>query len=364
MSDEFVLMDLPLPCHPLKSGEIPDAAPDPTRPMLVYAMVLGYESVQGNNRFTLFAIEAGTDTGETYTVHRRYSEFAALYSEIKKTAGKHAKGLSFPKKRVVGSNFSPQFLIKRQNALDVFVRQLVGHPVLAKQMLVLRFFLRQFYGAEVMVELPATLSTPKEVAAAQEEENNLLMQAEMLLMGDPDLDDYNSSASSWGGASLSSSLSSLHYGDLLQGSDVLVLPATPLESSSPSGAGSSLANAEVRAGTREHEVLPYQVPQLHMQTPADGNANVERSGGASIKDQPVHDCDVDEEGDGYVPVPMPTDGSTNAKAAFSTFLATQRQLPSTPLTAAVPGSAPTPTPPPRQKESSKIMAVRVADTHK
>lgn len=45
---------------------------------------------------------------------------------------------------------------------------------------VLRFFLRQFYGVEVMEELPVVSSTPKEVAEAQEEENNLLLQAEML----------------------------------------------------------------------------------------------------------------------------------------------------------------------------------------
>ena len=55
-----------------------------------------------------------------------------------------------------------------------------GHPVLAKTMPVLRFFLRQFYGVEVMEELPVVSSTPKEVAEAQEEENNLLLQAEML----------------------------------------------------------------------------------------------------------------------------------------------------------------------------------------
>jgi len=325
----FTIVELPRPkkgAPATATGAGGGAVPDAARPMLVYAMVVGYECVQGNNRFTLFGIEAGTDTGDTYMVHRRYSEFAALHAELKKTAGKHAKGLSFPKKRVVGSNFSPQFLMRRQNGLDVFVRQLVGHPVLSKQMPVLRFFLRQFYGAEVMVEPPLTPSTPKEVAAAQEEENNLLMQAEMLLMGDPDLDEYNldSSISSWGGNSgnsLSSSLSSIYRGDSLQGSS---LASTP-----PSGGGSADAYAD-----QVDSALPYQEAQPHAQAVADSSSTFNDPDG----------------GEDFVAVPMPLPAPSihveteeaKAKAAFETFLVGTNKQPS---------AAPTPTPTPPRRQS-------------
>ena len=66
MSDAaFTLLDLPAPATFGAGSPVVGPIPDAARPMLVYAIVLGYENVQGNNRFTLFAIEAGTDTGDT-----------------------------------------------------------------------------------------------------------------------------------------------------------------------------------------------------------------------------------------------------------------------------------------------------------
>lgn len=65
----FTIVELPRPkkgAPATATGAGGGAVPDAARPMLVYAMVVGYECVQGNNRFTLFGIEAGTDTGDTY----------------------------------------------------------------------------------------------------------------------------------------------------------------------------------------------------------------------------------------------------------------------------------------------------------
>jgi hypothetical protein len=82
--EDYTMLELPPPARP-SGGTSFDLVgggggfADPARPLLVYAMVMGYETVQGNTLYTLFALETGTDTGATYTVHRRYSEFATLY---------------------------------------------------------------------------------------------------------------------------------------------------------------------------------------------------------------------------------------------------------------------------------------------
>jgi len=86
--------------------------------------------------FMLYSIEI-TNGQQTWTIHRRYADFARLNAKLKKLFS-HIR-LKLPPKRII-RNFDPVFLNKRQAGLEEFMRKLFSLPEAVESDVVKNFF--------------------------------------------------------------------------------------------------------------------------------------------------------------------------------------------------------------------------------
>ncbi|OLN85087.1 Sorting nexin-12 [Colletotrichum chlorophyti] len=95
--------------------------------------------------FALYVVEVHRDAGEkmpaaTWTVTRRYSEFHELHQKLR-TRYPSVRNLDFPRRRMV-MKFQSEFLRKRRDALELYLRQLLMLPEVCRSR-DLRAFLSQ-----------------------------------------------------------------------------------------------------------------------------------------------------------------------------------------------------------------------------
>eukprot|EP00038_Savillea_parva_P019422 m.27445 g.27445 ORF g.27445 m.27445 type:complete len:522 (+) comp4415_c0_seq1:58-1623(+) len=101
------------------------------------ASIASHETVNESSRFTVFNIEIQTKDGK-FTVPRRYSEFRDLYDSLNKAFP--TVKFSFPKKKMLGSNFDKSFLASRQKGLQEFIQKVFEIPKIAQHPAVRSFF--------------------------------------------------------------------------------------------------------------------------------------------------------------------------------------------------------------------------------
>jgi Zn-dependent M32 family carboxypeptidase len=67
---------------------------------------------------------------QTWSVARRYNDFDALHTKLKKI---HPNvKLKLPKKKLIGNNFDRDFIIKRQIGLNEYIQQVTSNPMIMK----------------------------------------------------------------------------------------------------------------------------------------------------------------------------------------------------------------------------------------
>ena len=96
-------------------------------------------AIHGNERygFTLYSIGI-TNGQQSWTIHRRYSDFACLNEKLRMLFS-HIR-LELPPKRILRNNFDATFLAKRQEGIEKFMRQLFSIPALLDNDGVRKFF--------------------------------------------------------------------------------------------------------------------------------------------------------------------------------------------------------------------------------
>eukprot|EP00035_Acanthoeca_spectabilis_P020608 m.433793 g.433793 ORF g.433793 m.433793 type:complete len:520 (+) comp17618_c0_seq1:4333-5892(+) len=121
-----------------KGGGDGPASPGPPNANieLSSASIASHETVTESSRFTLFNIEIVTKDGKL-NVPRRYSEFRDLYDSLNKAFP--GVKFSFPKKKMIGSNFDKSFLASRQKGLEEFIQKVFQTPEIARHPAVLSF---------------------------------------------------------------------------------------------------------------------------------------------------------------------------------------------------------------------------------
>lgn len=67
---------------------------------------------------------------QIWTLERRYNEFDRLNTEIKKIDPDLK--IKLPGKRLLGDNFSLDFITKRMRGLDEFIKIALSHPIVLK----------------------------------------------------------------------------------------------------------------------------------------------------------------------------------------------------------------------------------------
>mmetsp|Transcript_69545 Transcript_69545/g.96699 ORF Transcript_69545/g.96699 Transcript_69545/m.96699 type:complete len:520 (+) Transcript_69545:84-1643(+) len=118
------------PGSPLARSPNPDVE-------LSSASIASHETVTESSRFTVFNIEINTKDGKFF-VPRRYSEFRDLYDSLNKAFP--SVKFSFPKKKMLGSNFDKSFLASRQKGLEEFIQKVFESPEIAQHPAVRSFF--------------------------------------------------------------------------------------------------------------------------------------------------------------------------------------------------------------------------------
>jgi len=91
------------------------SSPPPT----LLACVTSAQVMDGAKKYAVYHIEL-KDSGKSWQVHRRYTEFCRLHSTLKKQVT--GLNLKLPGKRLFGSNFDPAFLKSRCEGLTEYVR--------------------------------------------------------------------------------------------------------------------------------------------------------------------------------------------------------------------------------------------------
>ncbi|XP_028392248.1 polyamine-modulated factor 1-binding protein 1-like [Dendronephthya gigantea] len=99
--------------------------------------ILGREIIEPQKRHTLYKIEV--DGGfKKWVIYRRYRDFVLLNKKLKKLFPNFL--LTLPPKRVFGDNFNKDFVQRRQEGLNDFVRNILNHHEISQSAPVVRFF--------------------------------------------------------------------------------------------------------------------------------------------------------------------------------------------------------------------------------
>jgi len=115
------------------SSENPRSPP----PTLV-ARITSAQVMDGAKKYAVYHVEM-KDSGRTWEVHRRYTEFCRLHSTLKKQVT--GLNLKLPGKRLFGSNFDPAFLKSRCEGLTDYVCYVISD----ERLITLRE-VREFFG--------------------------------------------------------------------------------------------------------------------------------------------------------------------------------------------------------------------------
>eukprot|EP00038_Savillea_parva_P029446 m.71210 g.71210 ORF g.71210 m.71210 type:complete len:459 (-) comp8693_c0_seq1:205-1581(-) len=97
--------------------------------------------VVGKKKFTMYLVEVTPPwfyNVPSYTVHRRYREFLALYKDVCAVFGKKEVNVVFPKKKAMGS-MTPGTVLARRAGLQSFLDMIGGHEKMGKHKIVQDF---------------------------------------------------------------------------------------------------------------------------------------------------------------------------------------------------------------------------------
>ncbi|XP_046842886.1 spindle pole body component 110-like [Xenia sp. Carnegie-2017] len=99
--------------------------------------ILGRQVVEPQKKHTLYKIEVDGGFQKWY-IYRRYRDFVLLNKKLRKLFPNFL--LTLPSKRMIGNNFNKDFIRRRQEGLDEFVRNILHHHELCQSDPVLQFF--------------------------------------------------------------------------------------------------------------------------------------------------------------------------------------------------------------------------------
>ncbi|XP_066600534.1 sorting nexin-16-like isoform X2 [Prorops nasuta] len=118
--------------------------------------IVGYEVMEERARFTVYKLRIELKTGDCWFVFRRYTDFLRLLTQLKRQKLPTSE-LNLPRKKWLGSNFSPSFLEERINGLQQFVNGILSNTILIGNTSVREFF---------CLDEPPTLSDTAEESRA------------------------------------------------------------------------------------------------------------------------------------------------------------------------------------------------------
>lgn len=87
----------------------------------IRAPIVGYEIVEARKRFTVYQISVTLNDGRNWFVFRRYSDFARLDENLRKSFEVGFPDISLPPKRYLGDNFSDIFIEMRKRSLQRYL---------------------------------------------------------------------------------------------------------------------------------------------------------------------------------------------------------------------------------------------------
>ncbi|XP_035679063.1 sorting nexin-16-like [Branchiostoma floridae] len=102
------------------------------------AAIVGKETLESQQRVTLYKVEVQHGDTRKWIVLRRYKDFLLLNKKLQRIFP--ALHLNLPPKRFFRDNFDPAFIQQRQRGLNDFIRNLLGQREMAKSLPVRMFF--------------------------------------------------------------------------------------------------------------------------------------------------------------------------------------------------------------------------------
>lgn len=100
--------------------------------------ILGYETLEEREKFTLFKLEVRKNSFESWFIFRRYSDFARLKRQLKRIfPDVH---LLLPPKKYFGGNFETEFLDERMAGLQNFIDFIIMNKQINSSNPVKQFF--------------------------------------------------------------------------------------------------------------------------------------------------------------------------------------------------------------------------------